>query len=179
MRRAIVSLILVAAMAAALGGPAAAQPAARRRPNVVLGAAYDAASKFSASSGNWSVTLAVTLPVFDGGVTEARIREARLRLEQLTVLEAQMKQRVQLEVRRAWLGVEQSNAQLVTASAAVGQAREADRIARLRYEAGVGTALDVLLAQAALAQAELALATARFQYTLSRISLGLAVGGPP
>jgi outer membrane protein TolC len=147
------------------------------RPNVAIAAGYDATGNFNASAGSWSVTLAVSLPLFDGGVTVARIREARLRLEQLAVLEAQTKQRIELEVQRGWLGLEQANAQLVTAAVAVAQGREAARIAGLRYEAGAGTVLDVLSAQAAFARAELELATARFQQSFSRISLSLATGG--
>ena len=37
----------------------------------------------------WSITLAATFPLFDGGVTAAKIKEAELRLEQLKVVGAQ------------------------------------------------------------------------------------------
>lgn len=50
-------------------------------------------------------------------------------------------------------------------------------IAGLVYEAEAGIVLDILSAQAALAQADLALATARFQQNLARISLAFAAGG--
>jgi len=59
----------------------------------------------------------------------------------------------------------------------VRQAREATRIAAVRYQEGVGTSLEILSAQATLAQTEFGLASARFYQYLARIQLILAAGG--
>ncbi len=147
------------------------------RPDVVLSAGYDVSGSPSTMSGAWSVTLAATLLVSDGGTTRERVREAELRLEQLNVLEAQTTQRIVLDVRQAWLALEQAAAELVAASTGVQQGREAARIAGLRYQAGVGTSLEVVSAQSALAQAELVLASARFHQNLAAARLMLAAGG--
>lgn len=146
------------------------------RPNVVLSANYDVTGAGNLS-GLWSVTLAVTLSLFDGGITRERIREAELRVEQLRVIELQTRQRIELEVRQAWFALEQSAAELVAGQRAVDQAREASRIARVRFDAGVGTSLELTSAQAAAAHTELALAQARFGQNLARAQLFLAVGG--
>jgi outer membrane protein TolC len=147
------------------------------RPSVSLGAGYDlTGTGAGGSAGVWSVALGVTLLVFDGGITRERIREARLRVEQLTVLEAETNQRIEVEVRQAWLALQQANGELTPATRAVEQAREAARLAIVRYEAGVGTSLEVTSAQAALAQAEVTLATARFGHHLARSRLLLATG---
>ncbi|MDR5682893.1 MAG: TolC family protein [Armatimonadota bacterium] len=146
------------------------------RPSVVLGVNYDVTGGGSLS-GLWSVTIAVTLSLYDGGITRERIREAELRLEQLKVVEAHIRQRIELEVRQAWFALEQSAAELVAAQKAADQAQEASRIARVRFDAGVGTSLELTSAQAAAAQAELGLAQARFGQNLARIQLLLAVGG--
>jgi len=147
------------------------------RPNVVLGAYYDVGGSPSNLSGTWSVMLALTLSLSDGGITRERIREAELRLEQLKVLEAQTKQRIELEVRQAWLALEQAGAELTAAVSGVEQGREAARIAGVRYQAGVGISLELVSTQAALAQAELALASARFNQNFARVRLILAAGG--
>ncbi len=145
------------------------------RPNVSLSAGYDLASTgVTGSSGVWSVTLGVTLSIFDGGITRERIREAALRVQQLAVLEAETRQRIDVEVRQAWLALQQANGELTPATRAVEQGREAARLAAVRYEAGVGTSLEVTSAQAALAQAEVALATARFGHHVARNRLLLA-----
>src|SRR3990170_221268 len=147
------------------------------RPNVVLGAYYDVGWSPSNLSGTWSVMLALTLSLSDGGITRERIREAELRLEQLKVLEAQTKQRIELEVRQAWLALDQAAAEVTAATSGVEQGREAARIAGVRYQAGGGISLELVSAQAALAQAELALASARFSQNVARIRLILAAGG--
>jgi outer membrane protein TolC len=146
------------------------------RPNVAVSANYDVTGAGNLA-GLWSVTLAVTLSLHDGGITRERIREAELRLQQLKVIEAQTKQRVELEVRQAWFALEQSAAELAATQRAVDQAREASRIARVRFDAGVGISLELTSAQAAAAQAELALAQARFGQNLARVQLFLAIGG--
>jgi outer membrane protein TolC len=114
------------------------------------------------------------MSVFDGGITQERVREARLRVEQLRVLEAQTRQQIELDVRLAWLGLEQAAGELAASTKAVEQGRESARLAAVRYGAGVGTSLEVVSAQSALAQAELALASARFDQNQARIRLLLA-----
>jgi outer membrane protein TolC len=146
------------------------------RPSVSVGANYDVSGTPSSNSGAWSATLSVTLMLFDGGITRQRIREAELKLEQLKAQEAQTRQRIELEVRQAWIALEQAAGELVAASKAVEQAREAARIAAVRYEAGLSILLEVTSAQATLAQAEFDLATARFSQNVARVQLILAVG---
>jgi outer membrane protein TolC len=149
------------------------------RPTVSLGAGYaltNANGQSTSVFGAWSVTLGVTLSVFDGGSVQARVREARLRLDQLKLRETQMRQQVELDVRQAWLALQQSAGELTAATRAVEQGREAARLAAVRYQAGVGTSLEILSAQATLAQAELSLASARFGQNTARIQLILAMG---
>ncbi len=149
------------------------------RPIVSLGAGYDLNNSNGQSTGilgSWSVTLGVTLSVFDGGITQAKIREAQVRLEQLKVREAQTRQQIELDVRQAWLALQQAAGELAAATKAVEQGREAARLAGVRYQAGVGTSLELLTAQSTLAQAELSLASARFNQNAARIQLILATG---
>jgi outer membrane protein len=149
------------------------------RPNVVAGAGYDvgnANGMATSISGAWSVSLGVTLSLYDGGITRERVREAQLRLEQLKTLDAQTRQQVELEVRQAWLALDQAAGELAAATKAGEQGREAARLAGVRYQAGVGTQLELLSAQASLAQAELGLASARFNQNLARIRVILAAG---
>ncbi len=149
------------------------------RPTISLGGGYDVGNSNGQSpgiSGSWSVTLGVTLSVFDGGITQAKVREAQLRLEQLTIKEAQTRQQVELDVRLAWLALQQAAGRLAATAKAVEQGREAARLAAVRYQAGVGTSLEVLSAQLTLAQGEQSLASARFDQNAARIQLILAMG---
>ncbi len=151
------------------------------QPVVGLGAGYTVGNANGLSPfgyGSWSLSLAVTLSVFDGGITQAKIGEAQLRLEQLQVREAQARQQVELDVRTAWLALQRAAGELTAATKAVEQGRESLRLATARYQAGVGTSLELLSAQSSLALAEQSLASARYDQNVARIQLILAIGAP-
>jgi len=131
------------------------------------------------ASGGWSVTLAATLNLFDGGITRERIKEAQLRLEQLKAAEALQRQGIELEVRLAYLTLQSAREELAGADALVTQAREALRIATVRFEAGVGITLEVLTAQTNASQAEVARAQALYAYSAALAALERAVGTVP
>ncbi|HEU5300371.1 MAG TPA: TolC family protein [bacterium] len=170
---------LAARQAAAQAGIELARSGAR--PNLALqasGAYSNTGGLFAGSSGStsWSVTLAATLNLFDGGVTRERVREAELRLEQLRAIEAQQKQGVELEVRQAYINLQSAAEELAGADALIAQAQEALRIANVRFQSGVGTNLEVLNAQTAASQAEAGKVEALFNYNLARATLERAVG---
>lgn len=149
------------------------------QPAVRLGAGYTVGNANGQSPyvyGSWSVTLGVTLSVFDGGVTQARINEAQLQLDQLKMREAQTRQQVELDVRTASFALQRAAGELTAATKAVEQGRESIRLAAARYQAGVGTSLELLSAQSNLALAEQSLASARYDQNAARIQLNFAMG---
>lgn len=143
-------------------------------------ASYGNTGSFFAANApaNWTLTLAATINLFDGGITRDRVREAQLRLEQLKALEAQQKQLIELDVRQAYLNLQAAREELAGADALVASANEALRIANVRFQSGVGTNLEVITAQSTASQAEASKAQALFNYNLARASLERAVGGP-
>jgi outer membrane protein TolC len=127
-------------------------------------------------SSTWSITLAATLTVSDGGLTKERITEARQRLDQLKAAEAQQRQAIELDMRQAYLNLQSASEELVGADALLAQAAEALRLANVRFAAGVGTSLEVLSAQASSSQAETAKAQTQFTYSVARAALERATG---
>jgi len=130
------------------------------------------------ATGSWSVTLSATVPLFDGGVTTERIREAEVRVEQLRVVEAQLRQNIEIEARRALINLASAAEELTTADKIVEQAQEALRIANVRFAAGVSTNLEVITAQASLSQAEANRIQALFNVNVALALLERAVGAP-
>lgn len=130
------------------------------------------------ATAGWSVTLSATVPLFDGGVTAERIREAEVRVEQLRAVEAQVRQGIELDVRRALLNVASAVEELATADKIVEQAQEGLRIANVRFAAGVSTNLEVVIAQASLSQGEANRIQALFNVNVARAQLERAAGGP-
>lgn len=132
----------------------------------------------SSFSTNWGVTLAVTLNLYDGGLTRERVKEAELRVEQLRALEVQQRQAIALDVRQAILNLQAAAEELAGADALIAQAAEALRIANVRFQSGVGTGLEVISAQTTASQAEASKAQALFTYNVARAALERAVGKP-
>src|SRR5439155_465995 len=121
------------------------------RLNLGLSGAFDYSNTSgfgpgSQLSSTWSVALAATLNVSDGGLTKDRVDEARQRLEQLKAAEAQQRQAIELDVRQSYLNLQSAREELTGADALQAQAAEALRIANVRFAAGVGTSLEVLSA---------------------------------
>ncbi|HET8679729.1 MAG TPA: TolC family protein [bacterium] len=157
---------------------------ANGRPALILSGGPNYGNSSSGGTGSqtattgWSVTLSATVPLFDGGVTSERIREAEVRVEQLRVVEAQLRQSIELDVRRAQLNFASAAEEIVTADKIVEQAQEALRIANVRFSAGVSTQLEVVTAQASLSQAEGNRIQALFNMSVARAQLERAAGGP-
>src|SRR2546422_3821125 len=170
---------VLARQAAAQAGIQLAESGARL--NLGLSGAFDYSNTNgfipgTTLSSSWSVTLAATLSIFDGGLTMERINEARQRLEQLKATELSQRQAIELDVRQSYLNLQSAREELTGADALQAQAAEALRIANVRFAAGVGTSLEVLSAQASSSQAEVAKAQALFTYNVARAALVRAVG---
>ncbi len=118
----------------------------------------------------------IAVPLDDGGATRSRVRSAQVDVQtQLLTLE-QIKLSVALEVRQASLNIRNAQAQVGAAQTGVTQAQEAVRLAQERYQAGLGTFLDVLNALAQLARTRDNLASAQFFYQTSLAQLVRAMG---
>jgi outer membrane protein len=124
----------------------------------------------------WAATLAMTWPIFDGGNTIARIREANanlgaaeLRIKSTALVIAQQVEQARVNVREAAQRIE-------AAKTAVASARENYRLAQGRFDVRVGTIIELTDAQLALTQAQQTQAQALADYRIGLARLDLAVG---
>ncbi len=125
---------------------------------------------------NWSGLVSLTLAVLDGGLTHAKVDQARQQLTQAETQEAQLRQTVEQQVRTAYLNLQNAAETLRSAQAQLTAAREQVRIANVRFQAGVGTQLEVVQAQQTLAQADQAVVQAQFNYNLALAQIDQAIG---
>lgn len=123
------------------------------------------------------VTLAVQLPLLDGRRTGAAIATARADLETARLELERADSDRELAVRSAVLALQDALAALDGARENVELARETHRLAVVRLESGVGTPLERLDAERALATARAQLAAALHASNLAQAALELAVGG--
>lgn len=124
----------------------------------------------------WTGTIALTVPLFDGGLTAAKVNEARHRFQSAKVTEEQTRQQVELDVRNAYLAL--GNAAETLRSALVGRAaaQEALRVANVRFRAGVGTQLEVVTAVQNAATADSSVIQTTLNYGIAVAQLDLAIG---
>ena len=82
----------------------------------------------------------------------------------------------QAEVRQSVNDLKSSAEKIQTTRLQVSQADLAAKHARIRYDNGLATTLDLLDAEAALAEAELANLQARYEYVMNAYSVRRAAG---
>ena len=147
-------------------------------PQLGLNLNYDLIGNPANLNSGPSLAAVLTIPLWDGGVGEARIRQVKIRDLQLKTDEVKLIQDIGVEVRQASLQLEEAESRLGTMEAARNGAAETLRISTLRYQVGAGTSLELVSAQTVLANAEFALADARYRVIEARAQLNYALGAP-
>lgn len=115
-------------------------------------------------------------PVFDGLLTQARVQKAQNSIIQDQISIDQTQQSIILEVKLALLDMQDARERIILAKQGVALAEESLRIAKVRYENGVGISLDVIDSQIALTQAQSNLINAEFDLNISKVKLYKAIG---
>lgn len=123
-----------------------------------------------------SATAVLSVPIFDSGRVRSVVDQAEQDEEQARIALEQTKLAVELEVRQAWLDVVAAKEAIATAEKGVEFAREAYRLAHVRYSGGVGTPLEVSDATVALARARASHVNAIYDYWKAYARLQRAVG---
>lgn len=122
---------------------------------------------------NWTVTLATSFPIFDGGrirgdemIAQSNLRDARARLEQAREYAA-------LDSRVALSTLRQAEATLAASAGTAGQAQRAYDIALVRFREGISTQLELNDTRNQLAQALVNRAQAARDVQVARVRLAL------
>ncbi|MDR5695813.1 MAG: TolC family protein [Armatimonadota bacterium] len=126
----------------------------------------------------WALSATVSSPLLDGGRAKAAVEEARANLASAIARMEEIKRQVQLEAFQAAVNVREARARLAAVQASVVAAEESLRVAEGRYQAGVGTILEVLDAQTAATQARISHVQARYDLYLAVVALQHALGKP-
>ena len=125
---------------------------------------------------SWSSGLVVTMPLFDGMRTGARVAQARVELRRAELEREQLARSIRLEIVQAWLDLREAGERQQVQAAIVGQAEKGLQVAESRYTSGAGTQLEILDGQLALSWARTEWVTARRDWARSLVRLERAVG---
>ncbi|MHC1744101.1 MAG: TolC family protein [Syntrophobacteraceae bacterium] len=130
------------------------------------------------NSNNTAVGVRMDWNLFEGGKTDASIKELRYRQSALEELRRDLKQQIALQVEDAYEQLQVARANIETAQAALKQAEENQRMTTLQYREQLVIFLEVLNAQVFVAQTKADYYQALYGYQLAWVDLERAVGGP-
>jgi outer membrane protein TolC len=153
-------------------------------PSVSLGytESYTPTAGASGTTSSGETTLSLSAPLYDSGYVAGKVTQARASLASAETTRRQTIDSAVLEVRKAYLNVQQSLAQVRSAREELATADEGYQLARLRYSAGVTSSsytsplLELSGAQKTLSTAQKDYVNALYDYNDYRSALDKAVG---
>ena len=127
-------------------------------------------------TGEWKSGISLSLPLLDGGRTDAKVGQARAKLEEVRATEEDLRQKADLAVVEALTELRTAEESLRTALLVDRQALENLDLARGRYREGVGSPLEVSQAALNRTKAQRSLAKARHDLRIAWAKLEHGMG---
>jgi outer membrane protein TolC len=125
---------------------------------------------------NWQLQLQLQWTLFDGGEISGQVAKARAAAKELAFQIEDLKSQIRQEVEQAGLNLNSAAARLDVAAGRISTAEEDYRIAVRRYNAQMGTNLDVMDAAAALAEIRAQYVNAVYDIAIAQAGLIYAMG---
>ncbi len=151
--------------------------AAARRPQVHLQGAYTfQENAYQTPEGITSAGVGVWWNLHDGGRARSQTSEQANQARAMAHLRADAQSIIQLEVRQAWLAVQETRDRLAVTRQSIQRAEENLRVTRERYGSGMATNTDVLHAESLRIQTYRNHNNAVYDAALADIKLQRAVG---
>lgn len=129
-----------------------------------------------------TATIGISFPLNDGGRAKAKRQQADALLDDAQAQVEMAKLSIQMEVQNAFVNLRLSARQYRTATTNLATAKEAARLARVRYQIGVSKSsvvsplLELSVAETALVSAEARVIQTRFDLELARLTLDYVAG---
>ena len=152
------------------------------RPRLTANANYSVDDDFEDDfdvSDRYSVGLNLQWRLFDGGAARAAAEQEEIDAEISETNFADQRNQIRFAVEQAYFQLESNQSNIQTATREVELAQESLRLARLRFQAGVGTQTDVIDAQTQLTTARGNLLSSIIDYNQSFVSLQRQVSNTP
>jgi len=125
---------------------------------------------------NWDAGFSVSIPIFDGFSTKAKVDEAGARYTRAKLEKENLVEQIAVDIRKACLDLQKAQSVIGSQKDSVGEAKEALKIAEVRYDNGEGTNLDVMDSQVSLSQVEKNLSEGIYDYLMAEAYLNRTMG---
>jgi outer membrane protein len=123
-----------------------------------------------------AIGLNVTVPLFNGGLFKARRNEAELRAKSTEQRVNDLRNQVVRDVRVAYLNAQTAYERVGLTAQVLQQAQLALELAKRRYDLGLSSIVELSQAQLNLTSAQIATASAKYDYQSQRSLLAYQVG---
>lgn len=148
-----------------------------RLPTLALNGDYGALGNQPGNShGTFTATAALNFPIFQGGKVRGDILQADAALAQRRAQAADLRGRIEYEVRTAFLDLKAASDQVKVAMNSIDLAQQQVTQSRDRFAAGVADTVEVVQAQEVLAATNENYIASVFQHNLAKLSLARALG---
>lgn len=151
-------------------------------PTADITAAYNhqfEAAGFTTSQDSYIALFTVRIPIWNGGITRARVEQAQYDFARAQNQLDQTQLNISLEVRVAALNLQEAIDSVRTTAENVALAEESLRLATIRFEEGISTQVEVIDAESALTQARVNLVNSRYDYAQAVAELQRATSTQP
>ena len=146
-------------------------------PQVALAGGYGyQENQYQLHEGQWAVGIGVKWNVFDGGVIRQRGSAVERQAAALAEQREEVNSLIGLQVRQAWLDVQETRKRITVTESAITQAEENLRVARDRYVNGLAPHTEVLDAETMRVNCETNHANAVFDVLMATLRLKRATG---
>ncbi len=124
----------------------------------------------------WQALLVLSVPLFDGLSTRAKVKQSEASLEQIKLSKELVIEGIKLEVKQAFLDFQQAKESIEVQKENVETAKDNLRIAQERYKLGLMSNVEVRDAELTLTQAETNYYQAIADYLVALVKLEKATG---
>lgn len=162
-----------------IGQKALALARAGNKPSLLGSANYEYKKPFYNEDEwktDWNLTLALSIPLFDGFLTRSKVRGAKSDLKLLQISQKQIEEMIRLQISQAISDLNLARENILSQKENVNQAKESLRIANVQYEKGVLTNLELMDTEFALTVAETNYLQALSDYLIATAEYRKAIG---
>jgi outer membrane protein len=143
----------------------------------VVGTAGVVPAAYQAVAGQYgAIGMNVSIPIFNGGLFKARQKQAELKAKAAEESITDEQNRVARDVRVAFLNATTAYDRMALTKQLLDQATAAADLAQTRYDLGLGNIVELSTAQLNVTSAQIADATAQYEYQTQRIMLDFQTG---
>ena len=146
-------------------------------PSISIGAMHHLTVTTGVPTQNYDqVGISISVPIFTGFSTTYAVRQAEAALHVSEANLEQVELNVTLDTWNGYYNLDSANQQLKATADLLKTAQENEQVSIGRYKAGVGSIVDVLTAQSALASARELRINAELGWNVARAQLAYALG---